>query len=263
MIQFRLQHRLIGSVATAAVLLVFASLQAADPPTNASFSSSSDVGALVPPLTLFGTFRQGNPGATLNFNVYNLGTASTISFAHPPTGFGDTSAISLQTANVTGLQTVGGGGTPNAPMQLIVSTSQVSNLLQVSYLLEFSSDSLPNAAHDSLAITAYATVLRHGDYNADGKVDSADYVVWRKTRGQTVTPAYSHADDNGDGRVTDADYNAWRSAFTGTSGSGSSTPGGSALSGPTLVPEPTTAILGLVGAAFVALLARWRKRTAV
>src|SRR5689334_14288901 len=109
MIQFRLQDRHICSVATMAVLLLCASLQAADPPTDASFSSTSDLEVLVPPLTQFGTFRQGNPGTTLNFNVYNLGTASAISFAHPPSGFGDTSAISLQTANVTGLQHVGAG----------------------------------------------------------------------------------------------------------------------------------------------------------
>ena len=38
---------------------------------------------------------------------------------NPPFSIGDTSAISLQTANVTGLQPVGIGGTPNAPMQLI------------------------------------------------------------------------------------------------------------------------------------------------
>lgn len=219
-----------------------------------------DINSLSPPLTQFGTFRQGNPGATLNFNVYNLpatppDTTSAMTLVHyPPLGIGDTSALALQTANVSGLQPVGTGGTPNAPMQLIVSTSQVGNL-SASYTLEFSSDSLPTALHESLAIAAYATVLRHGDYNADGKVDGSDYVVWRKTRGQSVSPAYSHADDNGDSQVTDADYYAWRAAFTGSFGSGSSN-----LAGPLGVPEPATTILGLIGASF-AVLMRTRKRT--
>jgi len=171
---------------------------------------------------------------------------------HP---FGDTSAITLQTGTVSGLQAVGPGGTPYAPMQLSLLTSQLGNL-QVSYTLEFSSDSLPMAPYESIAIAAYANVLRHGDFNADGKVDAGDYVVWRKTRGQTVSPAFSQADDNGDSQVTDADYNAWRSVFTGNSGSGSSD-----LFGPTGVPEPSTAILGLLGALFAAPV-RTRRRFA-
>ena len=51
-------------------------------------------------------------------------------------------------------------------MQLVVTTNQVGNL-SASYQLEFSSDSLPAALHQSIAIAAYATVLRHGDYNGD------------------------------------------------------------------------------------------------
>jgi hypothetical protein len=267
MIQSRLQYTLIRPLASVAVLLGCASMQAADQPATPSFSSTSEVNQLSPPVTQFGTFRQGNTGATLNFAVYNLpaasGTTSPMSFAHyPPISIGNTSAIALQTADIHGLQPVGSGGTPNAPMQLVLSTSQAGNLL-VSYTLEFSSDSLDNAPHKSLAISAYATVLRHGDYNADGKVDAGDYVVWRKTRNQSVSPAFSRADDNGDGFVTDTDYTAWRSAYTGTFGSGSSTPGGSGLSGPTIVPEPTTATLGLLGPTLISLFARRRNRTAV
>lgn len=267
MMQSRRQYILIGSVAILALLLGRVPARAVDQPANASFSAASDVNQLIPPLTQFGTFRQGNPGATLNFRVYNLpaatGTTSAMTLVHnPPFSIGDTSAISLQTANVTGLQPVGVGGTPNAPMQLILTTNQVGNL-QVSYTLEFSSDTVPTALHESIAIAAYATVLRHGDYNADGKVDGGDYAIWRKTNGQSVTPAFSQADDNGDGLVTIADYTAWRAAYSGALGSGSSTPGGSGLTGPNVVPEPTSAILGLLGASFVALLSRRRKRPAV
>ncbi len=41
-----------------------------------------------------------------------------------------------------------------------------------------------------------------GDYNGDGTVDSADYVLWRKTEGSTTD---LRADGNGDGRVDKAD----------------------------------------------------------
>jgi hypothetical protein len=52
-----------------------------------------------------------------------------------------------------------------------------------------------------------------GDYNVDGAVDAADYVVWRKTLGQTGIPAFSGADGDGDGDVTQADYIVWRANF--------------------------------------------------
>jgi hypothetical protein len=46
-----------------------------------------------------------------------------------------------------------------------------------------------------------------GDYNSDGTVDAADYVVWRKTLGSTTDLA---ADGNGDGRVDEADLDMWK-----------------------------------------------------
>ena len=52
-----------------------------------------------------------------------------------------------------------------------------------------------------------------GDYNSSRGVDAADYVVWRKTLGQSVTP-YSGADGDGNGRVDVADYDVWR-AYSG------------------------------------------------
>jgi hypothetical protein len=60
-----------------------------------------------------------------------------------------------------------------------------------------------------------------GDYNEDGKVDAADYVVWRK---ENINGA--------------AGYNTWRTNFGRTSGAGS----GSALS-PGAVPEPSALLL--------------------
>jgi hypothetical protein len=233
-------------------------------PADASFAAASEVNLLNPPLTDFGTFRQNNPGTTLNFNVYNRpapsGTTSPMSLVNTQS-IGDSSAIVLQTGTVSGLQPVGMSGNPHAAMQLNVSTSQVGNL-QVSYTMEFASDSLPAAPHESLAIAAYVTVLRHGDYNADGKVDAGDYVVWRKTQNSTV-PAFTRADDTGDGLVNQLDYTAWRNVFTGTFGSGSEGPVGSLLARPLSVPEPTTAALGLLSAAFVTFVGRRRTRNVI
>ncbi len=55
-----------------------------------------------------------------------------------------------------------------------------------------------------------------GDYNADSRVDAADYVVWRNTLGQTGV-AGGGADGNRDGVINQEDYVVWRAAFGTTS----------------------------------------------
>jgi hypothetical protein len=59
-----------------------------------------------------------------------------------------------------------------------------------------------------------------GDYNQDGSVDAADYIIWRRMQGQTVSPPYSGADGDGSGQVDGTDYNIWTSHFGQTIGSG-------------------------------------------
>jgi hypothetical protein len=75
-----------------------------------------------------------------------------------------------------------------------------------------------------------------GDYNRNGVVDAADYVLWRNTLGQSG--AGLAADGNGNNTIDAGDYNVWRSNF-GRSGFGSAT-GASAISA---VPEPSSALL--------------------
>jgi autotransporter-associated beta strand protein len=80
-----------------------------------------------------------------------------------------------------------------------------------------------------------------GDYNQNGVVDSADYVLWRNNVGQ---PAGTLPNDTAGGTIGDAQYSLWRSNFGNHSGAGSGLGAGSA------VPEPTTIgmlLLGLLG----------------
>jgi hypothetical protein len=51
-----------------------------------------------------------------------------------------------------------------------------------------------------------------GDYNTNGEVETADFVVWRAMQGDSVAP-YSGADGNGDSIVNGDDYNVWRTHF--------------------------------------------------
>ena len=69
----------------------------------------------------------------------------------------------------------------------------------------------PLAAND-IILDDYNPIILPGDYNNNGTVDAADYVLWRKggpLQNEVDTP----------GVVNAADYTAWRARF-GNSGSG-------------------------------------------
>jgi hypothetical protein len=71
-----------------------------------------------------------------------------------------------------------------------------------------------------------------GDYNGNGVVDAADYVLWRK--GDIA------ADGNNDTLVDSLDYDIWRGNFGATAGAGSAL-------GSAAVPEPATCGLLVMG----------------
>jgi Lamin Tail Domain/PEP-CTERM motif len=77
------------------------------------------------------------------------------------------------------------------------------------------------ARHDPPTFDLISTALA-GDYNADGRVDAADYVVWRKIDG------------------TQGGYNAWRMNFGRTTG-------GPAAGQVSPVPEPASMLLMALG----------------
>jgi hypothetical protein len=80
---------------------------------------------------------------------------------------------------------------------------------------------------------------RPGDFDNDGTVDAADYVVWRNGQGTTHTRA---------------DYNVWRTNFGRTSGSGATA--GPASSANRAAPEPSG--ITLAASAFASLARRLR-----
>ena len=83
------------------------------------------------------------------------------------------------------------------------------------------------------ALTLAIVPALTGDFNANGTVDAADYVVWRLLNGQSGFGLA--ADSNFDGVVNFIDYLAWRSNF------GQSIPGPGGGAG--IVPEPASALL--------------------
>lgn len=93
--------------------------------------------------------------------------------------------------------------------------------------------------------------LVEGDFNRNGKVDAADYAVWRNSVGDTGTLLFADAD--GDNDVDGFDYNKWKLNYGRVSTAGS---GGFAdLSAP--VPEPVT--LSLAAFAAMGMCTRFRR----
>jgi hypothetical protein len=94
-----------------------------------------------------------------------------------------------------------------------------------------------------------------GDYNRNGVVDAADYVVWRKTLGQ-MGPNLA-ADGSGNNQVDGDDFTVWRGQYGTTAGAGSAIPPGGLAGSGELVPEPTSGALFL--AALLPTLIRRRR----
>ena len=116
----------------------------------------------------------------------------------------------------------------------------------------FTSETLPVLAADlewdviygsnNVTLQVLSTVLL-GDYNHNGRVDAADYTVWRDTLGSISDLA---ADGNNNGSIDDGDYTVWKSNF------GQHAPGAGRASGANTnaaVPEPATLVLLMFAAA--------------
>jgi hypothetical protein len=93
-----------------------------------------------------------------------------------------------------------------------------------------------------------------GDYNADGSVSAADYVLWRKMLGST-TNLWANGDPTGASTtlIDEADYLAWRKKFSSASGGSGQT---------AAVPEPTAALFYLALIAALAIVPSRCFRTA-
>lgn len=86
-----------------------------------------------------------------------------------------------------------------------------------------------------LRATFLSVVGLTGDYNDDGKVDAADYTVWRDNLGGDGA-LLANRDPANSGAIGTADYTSWKTNF-GALGAG----GGALVSA--AVPEPTTLVL--------------------
>ena len=128
---------------------------------------------------------------------------------------------------------LGNGYQPEPGSQFLVATA--STMVDTGFALTGL-----NAGNFEIQISGTTLVLEAtggglaGDYNKNGVVDAADYVIWQDTLGSTVD---LRGDGDGNGVVTQADYLFWKVRF-GNSTAGAAT---------TAVPEPGTWLLVMLG----------------
>jgi hypothetical protein len=94
---------------------------------------------------------------------------------------------------------------------------------------------------DSYIVEWKPIIALSGDYNKNGTVDAADYVVWREAQSAGAT-SLDNRDPMQSGPVGDADYDFWREHFGDMTMLGS---GGGSVQG-AAVPEPSSVVLTLL-----------------
>lgn len=92
-----------------------------------------------------------------------------------------------------------------------------------------------------------------GDYNGNGRVDAADYVLWRRTLGQTGVTNGSGADGNSNGEIDDGDYTYWRARFD-------TLVNGASLDDAAAVPEPAAVLCVVYGCGLLIAMRFGRRR---
>jgi hypothetical protein len=113
-----------------------------------------------------------------------------------------------------------------------------------SFLASFNA---PYADANFIASFDLEVVALHGDYNQNGSVDAADYVVWRDNLGGSLAlPNESETL----GMVTQEDYGVWKANFGAANADGQGLNGAAGA-----VPEPTSLVLVWLAASVTAALA--------
>jgi hypothetical protein len=128
-------------------------------------------------------------------------------------------------SNLTGFNTLGAGQAPaNHEIELDVAGNVYTTHSSQEVLQVFSPGGNWTATTTSsgmFSLTPFTPPFPAiaGDYNDNGTVDAADYVLWRKLLG-TNTQLENEGNGVTPGMVTQEDYNTWRANFGKTPGAG-------------------------------------------
>jgi hypothetical protein len=181
----------------------------------------------------FNISNTANGAGTLAFELETGDLLSQINVVGAAT-FGANSILAFDTTNASPTQTT---------YNLLTATSIVNSGLTYSGPTGWSLQVVTGGSGQILQLTQSGPVGVQGDYNNNGVVDAADYVVWRNGG-----PLQNEVNGVTPGSVTSEDYDAWRARLGNNSGSGAGT---------AAVPEPMSAGLFVLFTAG-ALMMRFR-----
>jgi hypothetical protein len=213
--------------------------------TVASGATLGGSGSINGPVTSSGTIAPGASVGTLTLaNSLTINDGSSLSFELGPGTNHDLITVgtdlTLPSGTAATLNLVNAGGMTAGTYPIIDYTGTLTGNPLTALTLGtqpsgFSFALINNTGNTSidLQVTATGPVGVQGDYNNNGVVDAADYVVWRNGG-----PLQNEVTGVTPGSVTPEDYDAWRARFGNTSGSGSAA-----------VPEPGAMLLLLLGIA--------------
>ncbi len=198
----------------------------------------------------FGTITTAVVSPSFSFDVFNYGTTpeftANMDF-DAVIASGDTSAFSTNFGSLVGTLSLAGGAGQTFTASL---GAAMAGTFAANYTLRFSDEDIVGAQNNKdILLELAGTVVLAGDFNRDGTVDAADYVVWKKWSGQSVE-AFSGADADGNGIVDALDLGWWNTNFGQVAAVGSGAQSG--------VPEPGTVIMVLVGVGVFVLGRRGR-----
>jgi hypothetical protein len=105
-------------------------------------------------------------------------------------------------------------------------------------------DELLRPAGAAIDIGAFEFGAIAGDYNRDGRVNAADYALWRKSLGSSVT-RFAGADGDGSGMIDQLDFARWRANFGAVAAAG--------VAFASAIPEPATVVTLWIALALIRL----------
>jgi hypothetical protein len=108
-----------------------------------------------------------------------------------------------------------------------------ANFGPATWLLDLNVDGIVDAG-DAMAFITQLVRTVPGDYNLDGRVDAADYTMWRDHLGQSGGGLIADVDN--------ADYEVWKAAFGFQRGPFMA----GAANGAAAVPEPAAVVLSML-----------------
>lgn len=201
---------------------------------------------------LNGDLRPGNSPANVSFGG-NVDIGSTggliIELAGATKGSGYDSLTIAGAASLSGTLGVSflGGFVPTAGQvfEILTAAGGIEGTFDVANLSALGGGLYLDLHYESTSVLL-TVAGTPGDYNYDGHVDAADYVLWRKTTPQSG-PGLP-ADGNNSGNVDSADHGVWQGNF------GQPLPTGSGGTTDFAVPEPATIVLLLIALAFATRL---------